>query len=297
MRDAVGLVVDREVAVEAEAVGVLAQQAGAEAVEGADPDAAARHQRLDALPHLAGGLVGEGDGEDVVGPDALVQQVGDAAGDDARLAAAGPGQDQQRAFMCVTASRWAAVRSASRSGVCMLQDRLLAAVRPHGAAAGRASRSDRIYRRRADFAKISRRRSPGRGHAVMEIVGIGTDIVECLRIGRMIEQHGELFLNRVYTAREIRYCQSRKRATEHFAGPLGGQGGGPQGLGTGLAQGLCWTDIEVRSDPNGQAAGAAVRGGQELAEQLWRRRHPAIDLALPGLRHGLRRRGAQQSRA
>ena len=46
----------------------------------------------------------------------------------------------------------------------------------------------------------------------MEIVGIGTDIVECLRIGRMIETHGELFLNRVYTEREVRYCQARKYA-------------------------------------------------------------------------------------
>jgi len=52
----------------------------------------------------------------------------------------------------------------------------------------------------------------------MEIVGIGTDIVECLRIGRMIEAHGELFLARVYTEREVRYCQGRKRAVEHFAG-------------------------------------------------------------------------------
>src|SRR5580692_9363061 len=52
----------------------------------------------------------------------------------------------------------------------------------------------------------------------MEIVGIGTDIIECLRIGRMIEQHGELFLSRVYTPREIRYCQARKNAIEHFAG-------------------------------------------------------------------------------
>ncbi len=42
----------------------------------------------------------------------------------------------------------------------------------------------------------------------MEIVGIGTDIVECLRVGRMIEQHGEQFLLRVYTEREVRYCQS-----------------------------------------------------------------------------------------
>ena len=52
----------------------------------------------------------------------------------------------------------------------------------------------------------------------MDIVGIGTDIVECLRIGRMIEQHGEVFLTRVYTEREIHYCQARKNATEHFAG-------------------------------------------------------------------------------
>src|SRR5439155_9903409 len=57
-----------------------------------------------------------------------------------------------------------------------------------------------------------------RERGVMEIVGIGTDIVECLRIGRMIEQHGELFLTRVYTEREVRYCQGRKHATEHFAG-------------------------------------------------------------------------------
>ena len=48
----------------------------------------------------------------------------------------------------------------------------------------------------------------------MEIVGIGTDIIECLRVGRMIEEHGELFLTRVYTAREILYCQARKMATD-----------------------------------------------------------------------------------
>jgi len=50
----------------------------------------------------------------------------------------------------------------------------------------------------------------------VDIVAIGTDIVECLRIGRMIEEHGEQFLTRVYTEREIRYCQSRKHAIEHY---------------------------------------------------------------------------------
>ncbi|MFO0888612.1 MAG: holo-ACP synthase [Isosphaeraceae bacterium] len=52
----------------------------------------------------------------------------------------------------------------------------------------------------------------------MNILGIGTDIVECPRIGKMIEQYGELFLRRIYTPREIRYCHSRKHAIEHFAG-------------------------------------------------------------------------------
>src|SRR5947209_17001458 len=86
----------------------------------------------------------------------------------------------------------------------------------------------------------------------MEIVGIGTDIVECLRIGRMIEQHGELFLNRVYTDREIRYCQARKRATEHFAGRWAAKEAILKCLGTGWRKGLAWTDMEVRFDSAGK---------------------------------------------
>jgi holo-[acyl-carrier protein] synthase len=85
----------------------------------------------------------------------------------------------------------------------------------------------------------------------MEIVGIGTDIVECLRIGRMIEQHGELFLTRVYTSREIRYCQARKNSTEHFAGRWAAKEAILKCLGTGWSKGLCWTDMEIRNDTDG----------------------------------------------
>lgn len=102
----------------------------------------------------------------------------------------------------------------------------------------------------------------------MEIVGIGTDIVECLRIGRMIEQHGELFLARVFTEREIHYCQARKHATEHFAGRWAAKEAILKCLGTGWRRGLCWTDVEIRNEPSGQPrvlmGGAAKDQAQAL---------------------------------
>lgn len=37
----------------------------------------------------------------------------------------------------------------------------------------------------------------------MAILGVGTEIVECIRIRRMLETHGEAFLERVYTDAEV----------------------------------------------------------------------------------------------
>jgi holo-[acyl-carrier protein] synthase len=102
----------------------------------------------------------------------------------------------------------------------------------------------------------------------MEVVGIGTDIVECLRIRRMIEQHGELFLTRVYTEREIRYCQARKRSTEHFAGRWAAKEAILKCLGTGWRRGLNWTDVEIRNDPSGQPRVRMCGGAKDLAQTL-----------------------------
>jgi holo-[acyl-carrier protein] synthase len=97
----------------------------------------------------------------------------------------------------------------------------------------------------------------------MEILGIGTDIIECPRIGKMIEQHGELFLRRVYTEREIRYCQSRKHAIEHFAGRWVAKEAILKAMGTGRSQGIAWTHIEVR---NGEQGRPQVRIGGAARE-------------------------------
>ena len=102
----------------------------------------------------------------------------------------------------------------------------------------------------------------------MEVIGIGTDIIECVRIRRMIERHGELFLSRVFTEQEILYCQARKRATEHFAGRWAAKEAVLKSLGTGMTHGLCWNEIEIRNDPNGQPQIELCGATRDLAEKL-----------------------------
>jgi holo-[acyl-carrier protein] synthase len=100
------------------------------------------------------------------------------------------------------------------------------------------------------------------------ILSIGTDITECLRIARMIERHGELFISRVYTSEEIRYCQSRRQATQHFTGRWAGKEAILKALGTGWRRGISWLDIEIRNDPGGKPV-VALRGAvRELVQQL-----------------------------
>ena len=96
----VGGVADGEAAVEADRLAALAQQPGAERVEGADGDLARplAGERRDPLAHLARGLVGEGDGEDARRVHPERDEVRDPRRDHARLARARAREDQQRAL-------------------------------------------------------------------------------------------------------------------------------------------------------------------------------------------------------
>jgi holo-[acyl-carrier protein] synthase len=102
----------------------------------------------------------------------------------------------------------------------------------------------------------------------MQIIGIGTDIVEVLRIARMIERHGELFLGRVYTAREIDYCNQRKAATQHFAGRWAAKEAILKTLGTGWSSGIEWRDMEIRNDEHGKPSVALGGKAREHCELL-----------------------------
>jgi holo-[acyl-carrier protein] synthase len=101
----------------------------------------------------------------------------------------------------------------------------------------------------------------------MAILGIGTDIVECLRIAQMVERHGELFITRVYTPLEIEYCQSRKQATQHFAGRWAAKEAVLKALGTGWRRGISWRDVEIRNLRTGSPTISLYGGARDYMEQ------------------------------
>ena len=101
----------------------------------------------------------------------------------------------------------------------------------------------------------------------MNVLGIGTDIVECLRIAQMIERHGELFVTRVYTDHEISYCAARKAATQHYAGRWAAKEAVLKALGTGWRRGISWRDVEIRNRPDGGPVVALRGGARDVIEE------------------------------
>ena len=94
----------------------------------------------------------------------------------------------------------------------------------------------------------------------MNVLGIGTDIIQCQRIKGMIEKHDEIFIKRVYTPGEIDYCASRKAYVQHYAGRWAAKEAILKAIGTGWAKGIQWTDIEIVNEPGGKPS--VKLGGQ-----------------------------------
>jgi holo-[acyl-carrier protein] synthase len=81
------------------------------------------------------------------------------------------------------------------------------------------------------------------------IVGTGIDIAEVDRIASSIERFGRRFLERVFTADEIRYCESKANKSERYAGRFAAKEAAMKAIGTGWSRGVTWQDVEVRRAP------------------------------------------------
>jgi len=107
-----------------------------------------------------------------------------------------------------------------------------------------------------------------------QIVGHGIDLVEVARIRKMIDDHGQRFLDRLFTFKEQAYCNQRpKRINEHLAGRFAAKEAVLKVLGTGWRGGIAWTDIEIVNDDLGkpfvQLTGECKRISSTLGIDRW----------------------------
>ncbi len=100
------------------------------------------------------------------------------------------------------------------------------------------------------------------------IVGTGIDIVNIERIERIVTRWGDLFLQRVFTEREIRWCQKRNRPSEYLAGRFAAKEAFLKAVGWGLRNGIRWTDMEIENDHLGKPSLTTHGKAKEILQTL-----------------------------
>lgn len=100
----------------------------------------------------------------------------------------------------------------------------------------------------------------------MAIVGIGADLVDTDRIRRVWERHGLRFVQRILTPRE--QAEWNDADAGYLARRFAVKEAAAKALGSGIAGGLTFQDIELGHDPRGRPllhfSGAARQRGQSL---------------------------------
>ncbi len=100
------------------------------------------------------------------------------------------------------------------------------------------------------------------------IVGSGVDLCEVPRIQAAIVRHGRRFVERIYTAREIAYAESKANRDERFAARFAAKEAGMKALGTGWRGGVRWKDFEVANLPSGRPTLKFHGKAAEYAQKL-----------------------------
>ena len=84
------------------------------------------------------------------------------------------------------------------------------------------------------------------------IIGIGTDIIDTRRIKNVINRYGEKFIKRCFSNNEIIRSEKRFNTTNSYAKRYAAKEACSKALGTGLAKGIFWKDVEVVNDKYGK---------------------------------------------
>ena len=86
----------------------------------------------------------------------------------------------------------------------------------------------------------------------MRIFGIGTDIVNIKRMEHSLKKHGFSFKNRIFSKKEISYCEKKKNSSSFYAKRFAAKEAFTKALGTGIRKGVNLKNIEITNNVYGK---------------------------------------------
>jgi len=86
----------------------------------------------------------------------------------------------------------------------------------------------------------------------MKIFGIGTDIVNIRRIEQSLKKHKFSFKNKIFSKKEISYCEKRKNSGAFYAKRFAAKEAFSKALGTGIRKGVNLKNIEITNNVHGK---------------------------------------------
>ena len=84
------------------------------------------------------------------------------------------------------------------------------------------------------------------------IYGNGIDIIDIMRIRKVIRKYGNRFKKKCFSDNEIERSDKRLNSVESYAKRYAAKEACAKALGTGLARGIFWKDIEIKNNKYGK---------------------------------------------
>ena len=140
------------------------------------------------------------------------------------------------------------------------------------------------------------------------IIGIGSDLIDIRRVAKVIERHGDRFLDRIFTeaerARAGRRAKNEKMVVATYAKRFAAKEACSKALGTGIRRGVWWRDMGVVNLPGGRPTMQLTGGALARLEALTPQGHRGADrpqhyrrlAAGAGFRHNFGGRSGQTLR-
>jgi holo-[acyl-carrier protein] synthase len=104
------------------------------------------------------------------------------------------------------------------------------------------------------------------------IIGIGSDLIDIRRVAKVIERHGDRFLDRIFTdaekAKAERRASNEKMVVATYAKRFAAKEACSKALGTGIRHGVWWRDMGVVNLPTGRPSMALTGGALKRLQLL-----------------------------